>query len=78
MDSIKEWVLIAPEEKVPTLVRFLEDEIGPALPCVLAKKVGTILLGYALHPSCLDAIHLAAAPRTAFHLVHRHAFCHPQ
>ena len=38
MASIKEWILIAPEAKVPTLVHYLEDKL-PHLPCVLASKV---------------------------------------
>lgn len=41
MDSIKEWILIAPEAKVPTLVHYLEDKL-PHLPCVLVSKVGYI------------------------------------
>ena len=38
MASIKEWILIAPEAKVPTLVHYLEDKL-PQLPCILASKV---------------------------------------
>lgn len=39
MDSIREWILIAPEAKVPTLVHYLEDKLAH-LPCVLVSKVG--------------------------------------
>lgn len=38
MDSIKEWIFVTPQEKVPRLINFLEQELV-ALPCVLARKV---------------------------------------
>jgi hypothetical protein len=60
MASIKEWILIAPEAKVSTLVHYLEDKL-PHLPCVLVSKVGDLLPSQlqadaipddALHPRC--------------------------
>lgn len=38
MSSIKEWVFVAPEDKVPVLVDFLELKLAH-LPCVLTRKV---------------------------------------
>lgn len=41
MDSIREWILIAPEAKVPMLVHYLENKLAH-LPCVLVSKMRVV------------------------------------
>lgn len=38
MDGFKEWVFVTPEEHIPKLVHFLEQEVV-RLPCLQPKKV---------------------------------------
>lgn len=58
MDSFKEWVFVTPEEYIPKLVHFLEQEVV-RLPCLQPKKmrvVGDEACAPELRPVALEGI----------------------